>query len=210
MIQNARNFATRYIEERTESDNSQSLTVEEILAIPYDGGDRELIRGELREYRDGPNEFVTTSRSRWHSRVEGHGAQCINNLLDKQPEPRGELDCGEAGPRLVGTKDSLVGIDVRLSRGNAGTHIPELGDLQRPTLSRHRDPLIFRHLERIADKVNLYLESGVTTWVVNPEFRTISVHRPGQEVVVYNREAELPGDPELPEFRLKLAELFPA
>jgi Uma2 family endonuclease len=194
-----------YPEAPSERESVQkTMTAEEFMALPDDGIDRELIRGELREYG-------MTVRSRWHSRVEGRIAQYLNNWLDRQPEPRGELVCGEAGFRLGGTNESLVGIDVAIVSAELLASTPvNQAIFNGPPMIAIEILSSSDTLKRIAEKVNLYLEWGVTTWIVNPEFRTITIHRPGQEAVMYNRDDELPGDPELPGFQLRLSELFPA
>src|SRR5262249_53397576 len=81
------------------------MTTEQMLALPENGMDRELIRGGLREKK-------MTRRNWRHSRCM---AQITGHLLMwmmKQPEPRGRLICGEAGIRLRRNPDTTVGIDV--------------------------------------------------------------------------------------------------
>ena len=62
--------------------------------------------------------------------------------------------------------------------------------------------------ENIVEKVKLYLEVGTTVWVVDPDFRTVHVHRPGQPVALFHDQQDLTGDPELPGFRVAVARLF--
>src|SRR5436309_12344325 len=81
------------------------MTTEELLALPEDGVERWLIRGQLREKK-------MTVRNRWHSRIMTRVAKFLDNWLDQQPEPRGEVLCGEAGVRLRRDPDTAVGIDV--------------------------------------------------------------------------------------------------
>ena len=81
------------------------MTMEEMLALPEDGVDRELIRGELRER-------PLTRRNRRHSSVENRVGQILANWLDSQPEPRGRIVSEEAGFRLARNPDVAVGIDV--------------------------------------------------------------------------------------------------
>src|SRR5438105_14386515 len=81
------------------------MTTEELLALPQDGVDRWLIRGQLWER-------PMTVRNRWHSRIMARVSQLLLNWLDQQPEPRGSVLCGEAGCRLRRDPDTTVGIDV--------------------------------------------------------------------------------------------------
>jgi hypothetical protein len=81
------------------------MNTEDMLALPEDGIDRGLIRGQLREK-------PLTKRTRTHSRIEAKLAYLLGAWLEKQPAPRGEILCGEAGCRLRRNPDSTVGIDV--------------------------------------------------------------------------------------------------
>src|SRR5690349_20342695 len=81
------------------------LTTEDLLALPENGTDRELIRGELREK-------PVTRRNRRHSRTMVRIGYLLERWLQRQPEPRGEVVCGEAGFRLLRNPDTTVGIDV--------------------------------------------------------------------------------------------------
>ncbi len=59
------------------------VTIAEFLALPDDGKERWLIRGEV-----WPKEPATTVRNRRHSKIEARVAQLLRNWLDRQPEPR--------------------------------------------------------------------------------------------------------------------------
>ena len=74
----------------TISARPELMTTEQLLALPDDGKERWLIRGELREKE-------MTRRNRGHSRVEGKVAHLLHNWMDRQPSPRGEVLVGEAG-----------------------------------------------------------------------------------------------------------------
>src|SRR5690242_760867 len=93
-------------------------TTEEMLALPDDGMDRELIRGQLRER-------PMTMRNRRHSRIEARVSHDLVRWLDTQPEPRGEVVAGEAGFRLRRDPDSSVGIDVAYVSAEVAAATPE-------------------------------------------------------------------------------------
>src|SRR5882672_4547573 len=87
------------------------MTAEEFLALPDDGVERWVIRGELREKRDTD----MTRRNKPHSITEGRVTGLLFAWLNRQPEPRGEVVCGEAG--FILRRDPLVataGVDVAL------------------------------------------------------------------------------------------------
>src|SRR5258707_10626764 len=81
------------------------MTTEEMLALPENGVERWLVRGQLREK-------PMTYRNRWHSRIMVRVAKLLDNWLDRQPEPRGQVLCGEAGVRLQRDPDTTFGVDV--------------------------------------------------------------------------------------------------
>jgi Uma2 family endonuclease len=62
--------------------------------------------------------------------------------------------------------------------------------------------------EDIVEKVGLYLEVGTMVWVVDPDFRTVSVHGPGQLPETLNAKQELSGEPELPGFCVAVERIF--
>src|SRR6266849_8839900 len=81
------------------------MTAEEFLALPSDGVERWLIRGQLREK-------LMTYRNRWHSRIEAQIVYILKRWLELQALPRGEVYSGEVGCRLSRNPDTIVGIDV--------------------------------------------------------------------------------------------------
>jgi Uma2 family endonuclease len=89
----------------TDATSARLMTAEELLALPEDGMDRRLVRGELRERH-------TTARDRRHGRLEAKFTTALENWLQRCPGPRGEVVSGEAGFRLRRDPDTLVGIDV--------------------------------------------------------------------------------------------------
>jgi Uma2 family endonuclease len=64
-------------------------------------------------------------------------------------------------------------------------------------------------LGKVMRKVKDYLKSDVRlVWVVDPETRNVTVHRPGQEPAVVEDHEDLTGEDILPGFRCKVAEFF--
>src|SRR3712207_6163922 len=86
----------------------QRMTTEQLLALPDDGRERWLIRGELREGGEGE----VTGRSGDHSRIEANICGELHAWLKIRPAARGEVLVGEAGVRLRQDPDTTVGIDV--------------------------------------------------------------------------------------------------
>jgi Uma2 family endonuclease len=62
---------------------------------------------------------------------------------------------------------------------------------------------------RVNRRVVQYLNRGVPLiWLVDPELRTVTTYRPGQQMQVLDETDELSGSDALPEFRCRVAELF--
>ena len=122
---------------------------------------------------------------------------------------RGRLiHSGEAGFRLKRDPETLRRHRRRLRLGGSGrASIDEGGILRRPARPGRRDPLPSDRRGR-GEKVEPYLEVGTVVWVVDPDFRTVTVHRPGHVPETFNETQELSGEPELPGFRVPVAELF--
>ena len=204
-------FAKAQIDESAGMIVGRLMTVEEFLALPDDGVDRELIRGELREYPEEPPKRFATLRDWPIARLLSRLDQRLNNWVDLQTDSRGVFVSGEVGFQLLGNRDSLVGIDIAyVSNELIAATPPSQSTFDGPPLLAIEILSPSDTFGRIAEKVEVYLQSGVTTWIVDPEFQTVTIHRPKNEAIMFNRDDELIGDPELPNFRLKLAELFPA
>ncbi len=181
---------------------TRTLTAEALMALPDDGVERELIRGELRER-------PMTRRSREHSGVESNTAFLLKSWVRAQPEPRGRVHSGEAGFRLKRDPETFVGIDVAIVSA-------EMVAATDPTLAFYDGPPVLAveilspsdtH-ENLVEKVQIDREVGTVVWVIDPDFRTIAVHRPGLEPELLNVQGELSGEPYLPGFRVPVAEFF--
>ncbi len=179
------------------------MTIEEFYALSDDGMDRELIRGVLVEK-------PMTTRNPRHSITTSRIDKILGIWLAAQAEPRGEVLAGEAGFVLRRNPDSTVGIDVAYISAELAAATPERARYVEgvPTLAVEILSPSDKQ-EEILEKVELYLEVGVPlVWVVEPYFQTITVYRPGAKPQMFNTEDELVGEPKLPGFRMRLADLF--
>src|SRR5436309_3757789 len=88
-----------------DSPMSTLITTEELMTMPEDGVDRELIRGQLREK-------PMTRRNPLHSEVNITISYLLKLWVKQQPQPRGRVLGGEAGFRIRKDPDTTVGIDV--------------------------------------------------------------------------------------------------
>lgn len=183
------------------------MTVEEFLALPDDGVERWLIRGQLREKRDTD----MTMRNKAHSITEGRVTRVLGNWVMTQPEPRGEVVCGEAGFLLRRDPDTVsAGVDVAIiTAAQADARPARTTMIEGPALLIAEILSPHDTTEEIAERVQEYLGCGVpVVWVLNPYFHTVEVHRSNAEPVAYNRTQVITGDPELPGFSCPVADFF--
>ena len=179
------------------------MTTEQLLALPDDGVERWLIRGQLREK-------PMTYHNRWHSRSAARVTRFLDVWLDTQPEPRGSVLVGDAGVRLSRNPDTTVGVDVVYISAELAARNPDdttiidgVPVLAVEILSPNNT------VEEIDEKLDQYLQAGVAlVWVINTRRRTVTIYRPGQEPEFVNARQELSGEPELPGFRVRVADLF--
>jgi Uma2 family endonuclease len=182
------------------------MTVEELLALPDDGVERDLIRGELRERSKG---LPMTRRNPMHSETEMLIGHELLLWLETQPIPRGKVVGGEAGFRLKIDPVTFVGIDVAyVSPEMAANHDKKRKYFDGPPVLAVEVLSPSDIHEEIVEKVELYLEVGTVAWLVDPDFRTVAVHRPGEPPATFNDRQEIDGNPYLPGFRVPVARFF--
>ena len=151
-----------------------------------------------------------TRRNRRHSRATSQLSKLLGIWLDQQPLPRGEVLSGEAGFRLRHDPDTTVGIDVAYVSAEVAAKSPENAFLidGPPVLAVEVLSPKDRH-EDIVAKVEEYLGTGVQlVWIVDPDLRTVTVHRADAPPALFNDTQELTGEPFLPGFRVPVAEVF--
>ena len=178
------------------------MTSEALLALPDDGIDREIIRGQLRERE-------MTRRNRRHSRTTARLGWFLNTWLHQQA-PGGEILVGDAAFCLAHNPESTVGIDLAYISESLSKVAPD------DTFLIDGIPVLAAEIlspsdthEDIVEKVQLYLEVGVAVvWVIDPDLRNVTVYRPGKDAVFFAASQELVGDPELPCFRVRVADIF--
>lgn len=179
----------------------QLMTTEELLALPEDSIDRELTRGELREE-------PRTRRSRLHARTEARLAGLLQEWL--KAVRGGTVYSGEVGCILRRDPDSTVGIDVAyLSQEQESAQSDTTTLIESPpTLAVEILSPSDKH-ERITEKVDEYLDCGADlVWIVDPHFRTVTVHQRGCAPELFNENQKLTAEPHLPGFGVAVKEIF--
>src|SRR5436305_14758945 len=99
----------------------RKMTAEELLAMPDDGVERWLIRGELRENRESDMNRRNPARSGTMTRV----AAFLDAWLRSQPKPRGKVYTGDTAFKLRPDAETLVGIDVAYISPELRTKTPK-------------------------------------------------------------------------------------
>ncbi|MCY2975157.1 MAG: Uma2 family endonuclease [Planctomycetota bacterium] len=169
-----------------------TMTTEQLLSIPEDGMERDLIRGELRERT---REKTMTKRNRFHTRTVSRIAYLLETWLEGQPSPCGEVHTGEVGTILRREPDTTVGIDVAffsaevIARQSDQTTLVEGAPRLAVEVLSPSDKL-----EETREKVIEYLAAGVElVWIVDPYFQTVQIHRRGLAPETFNRDHRIDG-----------------
>jgi len=182
------------------------FTTADLLALPDDGVERWLIDGRIVE-------VGMTTRNKFHTRIESRVSHLLETWLEGQPEPRGSVHAGEAGVRLRKSPERTVGVDVVYLAPEVSAVV--MAD-EETTIIDAVPTLVVEILspsdvkEATTRKLKQYRDAGVPmVWVIDPDFRTVTVHRPGARPVMVNDSEELDGGDALPGFRVPVARLFP-
>ncbi len=174
------------------------VTPEELLAMP-EGERYELVNGRLRELNEGVQSsyvagliFSLLSRFLDRQRLgdllpEGTSFQCFGGRTVRKPDCS-FLRAGRLTPTVL----------------KAG-HCPLVPDLAVEVLSPHDVYL------EVTAKLQDYFAVGVPlVWMVDPEFRVVTVYRGGWAAQQrLTEQDEITGDPVLPGFTCRVTEFFP-
>lgn len=184
---------------------TRTTTTEEFLeleAAAPDDVSLELINGEVREY-------PMTTRSRKHSMAIARCSYELINWLDAHPDQIGEVAAGEVRCRIVRNPDTTIGIDVAYFEGTIE---------EQPEGAKFYDgpPVVAVEVlspsdthEGVSERIRTLLGAGVRqVWVADPEFRTVTVHRPDAEPQFFASGSLLTAGPELAEFECAVERLF--
>lgn len=183
----------------------RKMTAEELLALPDDGVERWLIRGELRENPESD----MNRRNPDHSGTMTRVAALLDNWVRNQPQPRGRVYTGDAAFKLRPDRPTLVGIDVAYVSADLRARTPKGRRIVEgvPVLAVEILSPSDVHAD-ISEKVQEYLAVGVQqVWVIDPDFETVMAFTRGAEPRLFTRGSELTAET-LPGFSVSVAELF--
>jgi Uma2 family endonuclease len=185
------------------ADFEVSMTLDEFETLADDPNiDRELLNGRLVER-------PMTWRNRWHSEVEVNVAAVLKEWVRTTTPRAGKVYCGEVGCRLPSV-NSLVGIDVAFFSAETVAAQPEnRAVLVGPPVLAVEILSAREAVEDLYEKVSLYLKAGVNlVWLVDPRFRTVTVHRSDAKPKMFIEGDVLSGEPFLPRFEVPVLSLF--
>ncbi len=164
-----------------------------------------LIDGEIVEW--GAN---VTTRGPLHSRTMARLSYLLWSWLTSRPELRGGVDSGEVRCRIQRDADRVVGIDVGVWLGEEFQDPPV-----DPPLYDAPPVLAVEILspsdtnETVWEKIHTYLNAEVPRlWLVDPDLKLVTVHRPDAEPVLFNIKQTISDDPALPGLTLAVADIF--
>ena len=180
------------------------MTTDDLLAMrPSKKVDRWLFRGELRESK-------VTKRNPSHSGAVMALGGILRNWAIEDPATRGKVHGAEVYFRIRTDPETNVGIDVALaSPQQVAATSKKASFIDGPPVLAVEVLSPYDKQREIDEAIEEYLACGVrVVWIVNPFHDTVTVYRPGAEPVLYNRTQTIEGDPELPGFRCRVAEIF--
>jgi Uma2 family endonuclease len=173
------------------------MTAEELMRLPDDGLQHELIKGE---------HLTMPPPNPEHGLVVNNVAFLLTSYV--RPHYLGKVITGDAGFQLESDPDTVLGPDVafiRLERiaGISTQYFPGAPDLVVEILSPGD------RRGKVEAKASMWLEAGAAAvWLINPKARTVDVRRDAGEKKILTVEDELTGDEVIPGFRCRVAEIF--
>jgi Uma2 family endonuclease len=178
---------------------AKRYTPEDLQRLP-DGDRYELVDGHLVEH----------NRSFWACYIAGRILNLLLTFSDAHhlgwvSSEGTSFQCFPAAPERVRKADvSFIRLErLTLAQATAEGHLPIAPDLAVEVLSP--DDLAYE----VDAKVQDYLSAGVRlVWVVNPQARTIEVHRLRGAGVILRENDELNGEDVLPGFTCRVGDLF--
>jgi Uma2 family endonuclease len=176
------------------------ITAEEFLHMPQpeDGTRQELVRGVI-VTMPPPGGLHGACCSKVDRRV---GVFVETNNL-------GTVVCNDAGFVSERDPDTVRGPDVSYWSRERLPQVPE-GYIEVPPDLAVEVVSPGDRYSRVQGKVHHHLTHGVRLlWVVDPQDRSVTVHRPQQPMAILGENDALTGEDVLPGFTCRVAELFP-
>jgi Uma2 family endonuclease len=173
------------------------MTAEELMRLPDDGLQHELIKGEL---------LTMPPPNPEHGLVMNNVAFLLTAYV--RPHHLGKVITGDAGFKLESDPDTVLGPDVAFIRHERIAGISTQYFAGAPDLVVEiRSPGDRRG--KVDAKANMWLDAGAASiWLINPKTRTVEVRKADGNKELLTVEDELNGNDIIPGFRCRVAEIF--
>lgn len=176
------------------------MTADELLRLPDDGKRYELIAGELHEMAPAGGE---------HGYVGTRALRRVTTFLDQHPDLGGDIFTCETGYRLSRDPDTVRAPDwayvsaAQLPRARVRGYPEMAPDLVVEVVSPNDTA------SEIQTKVDEWLQAGARlVWVLYPSTRSAMAYQADGTAHVLHANDSLRGEPVLPGFSCRLADLF--
>lgn len=183
----------------------QIISTDEFIRLADSAPDEvtlELVRGEVRQR-------TRECTPRFSSAIARIG-YALANWLDDQRNRVGVVAGGGGLCRIARNPDTTVGIDIAYYEGIEFVKMPDRATFfdGPPVVAVEVLSATDEH-EDVVQRIRDLLSAGVKqVWIADPDFRSVTVHRPGVEQRLFTRSQELGGEPELTWFRCSVESLF--
>lgn len=175
------------------------LTVAELSVLDSQGVRGELIRGVLTEMTPAGQE---------HGEIVTNLVAALFNFV--KPRRLGRLTASDAGVWLERDPDTVREPDIAYfsaERMPPGVRVTGYSEISPDLVVEVASPGDSRR--EVRDKARMWLSHGVRlVWVVDPDNRTVDVHRPGNPVVALAAGDALDGMDVLPGFSCPVSTVF--
>lgn len=181
----------------------KTMTADEFFDSPYSRG-FELVNGKIVSKGGAIETNMPTGAL--HGAVTEELASRMSYFV--RENKLGKVFAAETG--FILSKDTVRGIDVsfvgneKLGKfGITEKFFPVAPDLAVETISPGNS------LNEIQDKIEEYLAAGTKlVWIVYPKQKMVQVHRQNNVINVLREDDRLDGEDVIPNFRVKLSEIF--
>ncbi len=180
------------------------ITIDEFLDLPDQANhEMELVEGKVKK-------VPLTRQSHQHGAVQMNLGSAFLGWRDINECKEITVSGGGACVLLHRDPDTSYGVDAVVSR-RSQIHRTKSGATfvdGPPLLIVEILSASDRH-DRVGCKIKAYLEAGVPmVWVADMVFSIITEHRPDHPPRSFNITQEITGDPHLPGFSMKVADIF--
>ena len=176
------------------------LTADDLLRLSSEGVRGELIRGVLHE---------TMPTGQQHGVIAANLSFELLSYI--RPRSLGLVTTSDSGVLLEREPDTVREPDVAFFSVARGAAQPTVGYAEHPPDLVVEIVSPSDNAQRVAAKARMWLSFGVRlVWVVQPDTRSVEVHRPGSPVESIAEDGELDGLDVLPGFRCSVGAIFGA